>query len=139
MKIIAVVSPKGGSGKSTLTRNLAAAAAGDGVHVAVIDTDAQGTSAEWTRVRADADATPVPGFTAETAAAARWADAAGVQLVLVDTPTAIEKDPEGFKQGNRVNREVTRRKNSESIAALISGVGGRDGVAGCFGRSGIIS
>ncbi|MBY3757746.1 hypothetical protein [Azospirillum formosense] len=30
MKIIAVVSPKGGSGKSTLTRNLAAAAAGDG-------------------------------------------------------------------------------------------------------------
>ncbi|SMF55465.1 chromosome partitioning protein [Azospirillum oryzae] len=97
MKIIAVVSPKGGSGKSTLTRNLAAAAAGDGVPVAVIDTDAQGTSAEWARVRADADAVPVPGFTAETSAAARRADAAGAQLVLVDTPTAIEKDPEGFK------------------------------------------
>jgi len=44
-----------------------------------------------------------------------------------------------FLQGNRVNWGVTRGKNSESITALISGVGGRYGVDGCFGRSGSVS
>lgn len=98
MKIVAIVSPKGGSGKSTLTRNLAAAATGDGVEVAVIDADAQGTSAEWARVRGGAeDAPPVPGYTADPGTAARSAASAGARLVLVDTPTAIEKDPDGFK------------------------------------------
>jgi len=48
MKTIVVANQKGGSGKSTITVHLAAAAeqAGDGP-VVISDTDPQGTAADW--------------------------------------------------------------------------------------------
>ena len=48
MKTIVVANQKGGSGKSTLTVHLAAAAeqAGDGP-VVISDTDPQGTTGDW--------------------------------------------------------------------------------------------
>jgi chromosome partitioning protein len=48
MKTIVIANQKGGSGKSTITVHLAAAAekAGDGP-VVISDTDPQGTAADW--------------------------------------------------------------------------------------------
>lgn len=42
---------KGGSGKSTITTNIAAYLAGEGCDVAIMDTDKQGSSARWVERR----------------------------------------------------------------------------------------
>ena len=47
MKIIAVLSQKGGSGKTTLSINLAIAAAKAGKQVVLIDIDPQQSAARW--------------------------------------------------------------------------------------------
>jgi chromosome partitioning protein len=47
MRTIAFATQKGGSGKSTLAIGLAIAAAEDGERVAILDTDPQGTIANW--------------------------------------------------------------------------------------------
>src|SRR5271163_3726008 len=52
MKIVAILSQKGGSGKTTLTLNLAVAAEKAGKSVAVIDLDPQASSAGWKDSRA---------------------------------------------------------------------------------------
>jgi chromosome partitioning protein len=90
MKVLAVTSQKGGSGKTTLCGHLAvqAEAAGQGP-VAVIDTDPQGSLSVWWNAR-EAE---TPAF-ARTAIANLHQDlanlrAAGVRLVLIDTPPAI--------------------------------------------------
>ena len=47
MKIVAVISQKGGAGKTTLTLHLATAAALAGYNAAVIDLDPQASAAKW--------------------------------------------------------------------------------------------
>ena len=47
MKVIACINQKGGSGKSTITRNLAVALVGRGLRVTIIDTDQQRTTINW--------------------------------------------------------------------------------------------
>ena len=47
MKTIAIVSQKGGAGKTTIAVHLATAAAAAGHAVAIIDLDPQGTAASW--------------------------------------------------------------------------------------------
>lgn len=90
MRVIAVASQKGGSGKTTLSGHLAVAAeaAGHGP-VALIDTDPQGSLAAWWNARS-ADA---PAF-ARTTLAELSGDLevlreAGIGLVVIDTPPAI--------------------------------------------------
>lgn len=53
LKTLAVVSQKGGTGKTTLAVNLAVHAAKDGLNVAIIDCDPQRSAARWWSVRAD--------------------------------------------------------------------------------------
>ena len=90
MKVIAVTSQKGGTGKTTLTGHIAVQAerAGAGP-VALIDCDPQGSLTKWWNSR-QAE-TPVLLQTslpllAENLAALRNA---GTQLVVIDTPPAI--------------------------------------------------
>ncbi len=52
--VVAVAQRKGGAGKSTLAANLAAAFAGLGERVALLDTDPQKTLAFWSEARAKA-------------------------------------------------------------------------------------
>ena len=55
MKTVAIISQKGGAGKTTLSVHLATAAALSGHSAAIIDLDPQGTAASWgDRRRADA-------------------------------------------------------------------------------------
>ena len=92
--VITVAQQKGGSGKTTLALNLACAAAADGLSVALIDTDSQGSLGQWfMRRRQMGD----PGLTFATASA--WGVsyecekmAADHDIVLVDTPPKIDAD-----------------------------------------------
>ena len=54
MQTILIAAQKGGSGKTTLTRNLAVAAGEDGCSVLCLDLDPQGSLRSWWETR-DAD------------------------------------------------------------------------------------
>jgi chromosome partitioning protein len=90
MQVVAFSSQKGGSGKTTLAGHMAVQAelAGDGP-VALVDTDPQGSLADWWNER-DAEA---PLF-AHTTIARLGEDlermrGMGIKLVVIDTPPAI--------------------------------------------------
>ena len=58
MKVICIGSEKGGTGKSTITANLAAEAVRGGLKVLVIDADAQQSSIDFRGVRSDREVIP---------------------------------------------------------------------------------
>ena len=90
MKVVAVASQKGGSGKTTLAGHIAVAAerAGAGP-VALVDTDPQGSLAEWWNAR-EAE---TPFFVATAIGRLeedmRRLRALGMRLLVIDTPPAI--------------------------------------------------
>lgn len=98
MKLLLILGPKGGAGKSTLARDLAAAAL-DGVHVVTIDSDAQGTLARWDERRAQAGVTPAIPCQAVPITRARdtLSGLGDAELIVTDTPTAIGEHPDAFK------------------------------------------
>lgn len=53
MPVLGVLNQKGGSGKSTLSINLAAHVAGTGSRVLLIDADPQGSAADWSAARGE--------------------------------------------------------------------------------------
>ncbi|MDJ0641352.1 MAG: ParA family partition ATPase [Erythrobacter sp.] len=84
--IIAIVSQKGGSGKTTLAVHLSTRAAQAGHESCVIDTDPQATAAAWSDWRGDY--LPVV-VTSPPARLGRTIDSAkknGVDLIVIDTP-----------------------------------------------------
>jgi chromosome partitioning protein len=90
MRVIAVASQKGGSGKTTIAAHLAvrADAAGHGP-VVLIDTDPQGSLAEWWHARSDetpALATVKPEDLAANLAELR---SYGTAIAIIDTPPAL--------------------------------------------------
>ena len=85
-KTIAIVSQKGGSGKTTLAVHLGTRAAQDGLESCVIDTDPQATAAAWSDWRGDF--LPVV-ITAPPARLGRTIESAkknGVGFIVIDTP-----------------------------------------------------
>jgi chromosome partitioning protein len=98
MKVVLVMSPKGGSGKSTTVRNLSVLAVADGLATAALDLDVQGTLSHWFKVRSKLDgvgAVDVRYAAVENGAAALRSLEADV--VFVDTPTAVERSPKEVK------------------------------------------
>lgn len=93
MKTIVIANQKGGSGKSTLTVHLAAAAehAGDGP-VIITDTDPQGTAGDWfnQRKRAGLD-TPryAPLALSDLSARLKALDEAGAAYLFIDTAPSV--------------------------------------------------
>jgi len=91
MHIVAIASQKGGSGKTTLAGHLAVAADRSGAGpVALVDTDPQGSLSEWWNAR-EAE---TPLF-ARTQSSRLGADiermrGLGIELLIIDTPPAIE-------------------------------------------------
>lgn len=86
---------KGGSGKTTTARNLAVAAAHEGLRVLVVDTDAQQALARWAARRPE----QAPPMTCEAIALTELEthldrlDALEADVVIVDTPPGVESSP----------------------------------------------
>ena len=93
LKKIVVLNPKGGSGKTTLTTNLAGLLASRGFPVALMDCDPQGSSIRWLKKR-DAHRAPVYGIAAyerdsSMTRSFRLRVPQHIRYLLVDTPAAM--------------------------------------------------
>jgi len=98
---LVVAGPKGGIGKTTLSRNLAVAAAAEGLRVATLDLDPQRSLTNWYSKRPD-KCVQFDHFKGDmNESTIREAMAAiseeGYDLLVVDTPPSVEDSPEGFK------------------------------------------
>ncbi len=94
MRMVAFATQKGGSGKSTLAIGLAVAAMQDGERVAMLDTDPQGTAANWGLRRANPEPSIIRtayAFQVETSLRSRAAE--GYTLSIIDTPAGTDHAP----------------------------------------------
>jgi chromosome partitioning protein len=95
-RILLVSSPKGGSGKSVISRHLLVGAAQAGFHTIGLDFDRQQTLAKWASRRARTrEAFPEFAETlVESASLQDWRSALrrinGYQLAILDTPPSVE-------------------------------------------------
>lgn len=90
MQVLAFAAQKGGSGKTTLAANVAVEAErrGDGP-VAVIDTDRQGSLADWCQHRESETPLFVQASMARLTEHVERLRERGVKLLIIDTPPAI--------------------------------------------------
>ncbi|MBM9596374.1 ParA family partition ATPase [Roseitranquillus sediminis] len=93
-QVISLAQQKGGSGKTTLALNIACAAIEDGMSVALLDTDPQGSLGQWFMRRRQA---MDPGMSFSTSSA--WGVAyecdklrGQSDIVIVDTPPKVDAD-----------------------------------------------
>jgi chromosome partitioning protein len=85
MKTVALVTQKGGSGKSTIAVHLAVCAARRGKAVALVDLDPQSSVADWRAERKTEDVEVVPCRVQELPALLASAKKQGADLVILDT------------------------------------------------------
>ena len=86
MPTVAIISQKGGSGKTTLALHLATAAAYAGKQACVIDTDPQATAAAWGDWRGDFMPEVITCPPVRLARTIEAAKRNGIELIVVDTP-----------------------------------------------------
>lgn len=86
MTIIAIVSQKGGSGKTTLSVNLAAAAEASGAVALIIDTDPQATATQWGAWRSDKAPEVIDSAPPRIQAKVDAAESQGATFIVIDTP-----------------------------------------------------
>ena len=98
MRTLAVVSRKGGTGKTTIATHLAVLAAMKGVRTLLIDLDPQNSSMAWAAARSELGAAFTDKPTVETCGLeglfARWMKARreGYGLMIIDTRPTIDAD-----------------------------------------------
>ena len=92
MKTIAIISQKGGSGKTTLGVNLSVAASMAGHTTALIDLDPQASATRWSDTRQDDVPVVVSAHAVRLAEVLHAAENDGVTLAIIDTPPS--KDPD---------------------------------------------
>ncbi|MGX7709528.1 nucleotide-binding protein [Methylobacterium sp. Gmos1] len=85
MKKVAILSQKGGTGKTTLSLHLAVASEREGRAVALLDIDPQASAASWSDIRNQEapSVTPIPSTRLKQALA--LAERSGAALVIIDT------------------------------------------------------
>jgi chromosome partitioning protein len=88
MRTIALVTQKGGAGKSTLASSLAVAAHEGGERVCLIDMDPQASLTAWGKTRGESDIPVVAVSPGKLPAALNALEAKGVTLAIIDTPGA---------------------------------------------------
>ena len=92
MKTIAVLSRKGGAGKSTLAVHLATAATSAGKRSMLVDMDPQRSSLEWARERAAEWPLVIEGRAGALFTTHRAAERQGVDLMIVDTRSSSDTE-----------------------------------------------
>ena len=87
MRIISLVTQKGGSGKSTIASSLAVAATEAGERVFIIDMDQQASLTRWYAVREDKSGIAVEAIgKGKLATALKALEKSGITLTIIDTP-----------------------------------------------------
>ena len=86
MPTIAIISQKGGAGKTTLAIHLAAAAQDTGSVALIVDTDPQATASQWATWRQDNPPEVIDSPPPRLAAKVRQARQQGAQWIVIDTP-----------------------------------------------------
>lgn len=86
MTTIAIISQKGGAGKTTLALHLAAAAQDSGRVALIIDTDPQATASQWAAWRGDAPPEVIDSPPPRLAAKVDAAKGQGAEVIVIDTP-----------------------------------------------------
>ena len=86
MNVIAFLSQKGGSGKTTLSVHTAVAAVATGERVCVIDADPQESATAWASAREAATPVVATAQAGELDAALRAAKGEGITLAVIDAP-----------------------------------------------------
>lgn len=92
MKTVAVISPKGGAGKTTLSLHLAVAGHLAGYDTGLIDLDPQGTAETWGSWRKDEPPAVIGAKAATLGRTLDKARAAGAELVVIDTPPLAQAE-----------------------------------------------
>jgi chromosome partitioning protein len=95
--VITVAQQKGGSGKTTVSANLAIGFLRQGKRVALVDIDPQGSLGRWFMTRLETEAGPVDGL--EFATSSAWGITYEVRklsekndIVIIDTPPKADSD-----------------------------------------------
>jgi chromosome partitioning protein len=92
MKTIAVMSRKGGAGKSTLAVHLAAAAGAAGKRVMLVDMDPQRSSLEWARERQAEWPVVIEGRAGALFTTHRAAERQDIELMIVDSRSSVDTE-----------------------------------------------
>jgi chromosome partitioning protein len=92
MRTLAVLSQKGGTGKTTVAVHLAVAACAAQRRVLMVDLDPQRSAAEWRRVRAAPNPGLIESKTGALFVAQQAAARSGVDLMVLDTRPAGDSD-----------------------------------------------
>ena len=91
MKTIAILSQKGGSGKTTLALHLAVAAHQDGKTAVIADLDEQASATMWHKARKDPLPHVQPTHSAALEQFAAEAERQGVDFLFIDTASQSDK------------------------------------------------
>lgn len=92
MKTLAVLSRKGGAGKTTVAIHLAVVAQAAGRRTALVDMDPQRSAADWWRSRQAETPELVEVDPGDLRAVAKAGRADGVELLIIDTRPSAEAD-----------------------------------------------
>ncbi len=92
MKVIAVVSQKGGAGKTTLALHIAVAAERVGLSAAILDMDPQGTAERWSEWRKEEPPAVVAAKATTLTRRLEQAKTAQGDLVVIDTPPLAQTE-----------------------------------------------
>lgn len=98
MKTIAIVSQKGGAGKTTLALHIAVAAEMTGHSTALLDMDPQGTAEAWGAWRKDQPPEVIGAKASTLARTLEKAEAAGAHIVVIDTPPMAQAEARAAAQ-----------------------------------------
>src|SRR4051794_33461524 len=92
MRTVAVISQKGGAGKTTLALHIAVAAEQAGYSTVLIDMDPQGTAEAWSEWRKEAPPVVIPAKTATLLRTLEKASGLGADVAVIDTPPLAEAE-----------------------------------------------
>ena len=85
MKTIAILSNKGGAGKTTLAIHLAVAAEQASLQTAILDLDPQGSATAWSEARDEKPPAVVPTHAKHLMRVLEAAEANGAEIAIIDT------------------------------------------------------